>query len=104
MKYILRTAMVCLLTGAVLLPAAAQKTRYWRQSAYEDFEKGTANGVALRSDGRLMLAPRFELFSDPNLAYLWAARADSKGRLYAAGGSNARVVRVEAGKEPAVVF
>jgi len=40
-----------------------------------------------------MPAPRFTSFSDPNLAYLWTLRLDSKGRLYAAGGSDAKVLR-----------
>ena len=86
----LSTAAFCL-----ILPAAAEHTRFWRQTTFEEFEKGTAKGVALRSDGRLVLAPRFAPLADPNTAYLWALRVDSKGRLYAAGGSNARVVRMD---------
>jgi sugar lactone lactonase YvrE len=85
--------LAALLAGIV--PATAEHTRFWRQSTYEEFEKGTPKGVALRSDGRLVLAPKFAPLADPTAAYLWALRADSKGRLYAAGGSNARVVRVD---------
>jgi len=80
-------------------PALAEHTRWWRQTSFEDFDKGTAKGVALRSDGKIFLAPRFAQFADANLAYLLAIRADSKGNLYAAGGSNAKVLRVDpAGK------
>ena len=96
-----RTIQVCLLAAGILfsLTARAEHTRFWRQTDFSDFEKGTAKGVALRSDGKLMPAPRFTQFADPNLAYLWALRMDSKGRLYAAGGSNAKVLRFdEAGK------
>jgi hypothetical protein len=39
----------------------AEHTRSWRQSTYEEFLKGTATGVAVRSDGRLELSPRFKL-------------------------------------------
>ena len=86
-----------ILAGAGLLAtaAAAEKTRFWRQSYHEEFDKGTAKGVALRSDGKLALAPRFAQLADPNSAYLWSLRADSKGVLYAAGGSNAKVVRLD---------
>jgi WD40 repeat protein len=81
------------------VPALAEHTRWWRQSSFEDFEKGTAKGVALRSDGKIFLAPRFAQLADVNLAYLLEIRADSKGNLYAAGGSNAKVLRVDpAGK------
>ena len=85
-----------LVVGALLPAAHAERTRRWRQSTYEEFEKGTPKGVALRSDGKLVLAPRFAPFADPNAAYLRSLRADSKGNLYAAGGSNAKVVRVDA--------
>ncbi len=50
----------------------AEHTRYWREASYEDFEKGTIKGVALRSDGKLVLAPKFTHLADPGLAYLWA--------------------------------
>ncbi|HUJ40411.1 MAG TPA: hypothetical protein VLW54_07685 [Candidatus Acidoferrales bacterium] len=86
------------------LPAAAERMRFWRQTTYEDFEKGTPKGVALRSDGRLVPAPRFTQLADPNLAYLWALAADSHGRVYAAGGSTAKVLQLEAKGEPATVF
>jgi outer membrane protein assembly factor BamB len=86
------------------LPVLAEHTRWWRQSTFEDFDKGTAKGVALRSDGKLFLAPRFVEFADANLAYLLALRADSKGTLYAAGGSNAKVLRLDASGKATTVF
>ncbi|HVN08634.1 MAG TPA: hypothetical protein VMV61_06660 [Patescibacteria group bacterium] len=78
------------------LPAAAERMRFWRQTTYEEFEKGTPKGVALLSDGRLVPAPRFLQLADPNLAYLWALATDSQGRVYAAGGSTAKVLRLDA--------
>jgi len=89
-----------LLTGTVL----AERTRFWRQSNYDEFEKGTAKGVALRSDGKLVLAPRFAAFGDANAAYLWALKVNSKGRLYAAGGSNAKVLRFDEKGAASTVF
>ena len=93
--------------AAVILaavPALAEHTRWWRQTSFEDFEKGTAKGVALRSDGKLFLAPRFAEFADANLAYLFALRTDSKGNLYAAGGSNAKVLRLGASGKATTIF
>jgi hypothetical protein len=86
------------------VPALAEHTRWWRQSSFEEFDKGKANGVALRSDGKLFLAPRFAEFADANLAYLLALRADSKGNLYAAGGSNAKVLRLDSSGKTTTVF
>src|SRR3984957_5432945 len=82
----------------------AEHTRYWRQSSFEEFDKGSAKGVALRSDGKLMLAPRFEPMSDPNSAFLWALRADSKGNVYAGGGSGAKVIRYDSAGKTSTFF
>src|ERR1700731_4591169 len=86
------------------VPVLAEHTRWWRQSSFDEFDKGTAKGVALRSDGMLFLAPRFAQFADANLAYLLALRADSKGNLYAAGGANAKVLRLDASGKTTSVF
>jgi hypothetical protein len=108
-----QTTVVCLMASALLVAviapvvapvvARAEHTRSWRQTEYSEFDKGTAKGVALRSDGKLMPAPKFTSFADPNMAYLWALRMDSRGRLYAAGGSDAKVLRFgDAGKSTTV--
>ena len=89
---------------AVAAPALAEHTRWWRQTTFEEFDKGTAKGVALRSDGKMFLAPRFAEFADANLAYLLQIKADSKGTLYAAGGSNAKVLRIDASGKSTSVF
>jgi len=81
---------------ALSIPAESEHTHFWRQSEYSEFQRGTAKGVAIRSDGSLTPAPRFAPFADPNLAYLWALRLDSHGTLFAAGGSNAKVLRFDA--------
>ncbi len=106
-----RTCAVCVL-GAVALAtvlviartASGEHTRFWRETDYTDFEKGTRKGVALRSDGWLAPAPSFVQFADPNLAYLWQVRLDSHGHLYAAGGSNAKVVRFDDQGKATTVF
>src|SRR6478672_456416 len=85
-------------------PAVAEHTRFWRQSDYDAFQKGTAKGVALRSDGAIVLAPKFTPFGDASLAYLWSLRVDSHGNLYAAGGSNAKIVRFDAAGKATTVF
>ncbi len=97
-------ALLLAITLLCSLPAAAEHTRFWRQSDYDEFTQGTAHGVALRSDGRLVLAPKFAPFGDSNLAYLWALRTDSHGNIFAAGGSNAKVVRFDAAGKTTTVF
>src|SRR6266852_5240015 len=86
------------------LPLLAEHTRRWRQSTYEEFLRGTAHGVAVRSDGRLELAPKFTLLAGADASYLWSVRLDPKGTLYASGGSPAKVFRFGSNGKPAVVF
>jgi outer membrane protein assembly factor BamB len=93
--------LLCFLTSSPLL---AEHTRRWRQSTYDEFLKGTAHGVAVRSDGRLELAPKFTLLADADASYLWSVRLDPKGTLYVAGGSPAKVFRFDSNGKPAVVF
>ncbi|MBI3696671.1 MAG: hypothetical protein HY238_17755, partial [Acidobacteria bacterium] len=86
------------------LPAAAETTRTWEQTRYDEFEKGVAEHIALRSDGKLTLAPRFREIYDAPLAYLWALARDSKGNLYAGGGPGGRVLKITPDGKGAVWF
>lgn len=101
-----RFTLVGLFAVALLCAVAAhaEHTRFWQQSTFDEFDKGTHKGVALRSDGTLMPAPEFKQLADPALAYVWALAADSQGRLYAAGGSDAKVVRLIGDEKPVTVF
>ena len=99
-----RLLLLAMASLAAAAPALSEHTRWWRQSTFEEFDKGTAKGVAVRSDGKLFLAPRFAEFADASLAYLLRIRADSKGNLYAAGGSNAKVLRIDASGKSTSVF
>ncbi|MGB9466681.1 MAG: hypothetical protein WBR10_16355, partial [Candidatus Acidiferrum sp.] len=60
---------LCFLASSVSL-LHAEHTRRWLQTTYEEFLKGTAHGVAVRSDGRLELAPKFTLLADADASYL----------------------------------
>ncbi|HET8925804.1 MAG TPA: hypothetical protein VFN26_22665 [Candidatus Acidoferrum sp.] len=96
--------LLCVLYSLSLPSSLAEHTRRWRQSTYEEFLKGTARGVAVRSDGRLELAPKFALLADADASYLWSVRLDPKGTLYAAGGSPAKVFRFDSNGKPSIVF
>ena len=100
-----------LIIAALALPALvptlsgrAETTRFWRQASYADFDQGTVRGVSLRSDGEIVLAPRYRDVADPNLEYVWAVAEDPQGNLYVGGGSPAKVVRVAPNGEMKVVF
>ncbi len=100
--YFAASLLICALTLGLV--AHAEHTRRWRQSTYDEFLKGTAKGVAVRSDGHLELAPKFTLVADADASYLWSLRTDSTGALYAAGGSPAKVFRFVGNEKPKTVF
>ena len=82
------------------LGMSAVETRAWRQTDFADFEKGSLKRLSLRSDGRLSLAPAVKELLDASVGYLWAVAEDSKGNLYAGGGSttgtSARLFKIDA--------
>ena len=71
----------------VLLPLSAVETQMWEHSEAADFEKGTLRKLSLSSEGRLTPAPVVREIYDPSVSFLWAIARDSKGNLYAGGGS-----------------
>jgi sugar lactone lactonase YvrE len=90
----------------VLLVTAAlgEGTRLWQQSKYDEFEKGTARGIAINSDGSLSLAPEFAaLYTSPS-TYLWDMACDAEGNVYAAGGAPARIYRISPDGKARVIF
>lgn len=87
---IFRTAVLLALSGL----AAAQTTRTWEQSKYEEFAKGTSKGVAIRSDGTLELAPELKALATTPSTYIWSAASNAQGDLFAAAGAPARLYRI----------
>lgn len=84
--------------------ALAEGTRVWKESGYDDFERGTARGVAIRSTGQLELAPAFKsLYTSPS-TFIWGIAADKEGVIYAATGAPARVYRITPDGKSSVIF
>ena len=86
------------------LLALAEGTRTWEQSKFDDLNKGTAQGVALRSAGGLDLAPAFKALSTTPSAYIWAIAADPQGNVYAAAGAPARIYRITPEGQSTTIF
>lgn len=91
----------------LLIPSAlafADGTRTWEQSKFEDLARGTAKGVAIRSDGGLELAPEFKAIITTPSAYIWSIATDRSGNLFAAAGTPARVYRVTPDGKSSTIF
>lgn len=87
-----------LLVASAGVSASAQGTRVWTQSKFEEFEKGTPQGVAIGNDGRLMPGPlAAEVLTTPS-SFVWSVAAGKDGSVYLATGSPASVLRVNPDK------
>jgi hypothetical protein len=96
----LKALSLLLLSSAVW----AEGTQLWQQSKFEEFEKGTSNGVAISSDGNLQLAPSLKsIYTSPS-TYIWQVVSDAQGNAYLAAGSPARVYRVTPDGKASVIF
>src|SRR6266852_5709180 len=95
---------VILSTSALSTFALAEGTRTWEQSKFEELTKGTAKGIALRSEGGLELAPAFKALATTPSTYIWSIASDHGGNIYAAAGSPARVYRITPDGESMAIF
>jgi hypothetical protein len=84
--------------------SAAEGTRTWQQSTFEELSKGTWNGVAIRSTGGLELAPAFKPLVTTPSSYLWAVASSPNGDLFTAAGSPARVYYVTPDGQSTPIF
>ena len=84
----------------------AQSTHLWTQSRFEEFEKGTPQGVAIGSDGHLREGPALnEMLTTPS-TFVWSVAVDKNGTAYLGTGSPATVLRTGAqkGEKPFTLF
>jgi hypothetical protein len=87
----------CVVLSALTLLSSlafAEGTRTWEQSKFDDLTKGTATGIAFRSEGGLELAPAFKSLATTPSTYIWSIASDPAGNIYAAAGAPARVYRI----------
>jgi sugar lactone lactonase YvrE len=89
---------------ALSASAFAEGTHTWEQSRFEELTKGTAKGVALRSEGGIELAPAFKTLATTPSTYIWSIASDSAGNIYAAAGSPARVYRITPDGQSTTIF
>ena len=82
-------AVLVVLGGLVPSGAVAQGTKLWTVSRYDEMERGTTDGVAIRSDGRIEAGPATSLLYATGGNYVWAVVSDAAGNAYVAMGGTA---------------
>src|ERR1700733_9421924 len=91
LSMIRRMLVTVLVAGSGLLPglASAQGTKLWSVGRYDEMEKGSAEGVAIRSDGRLEAGPTTSLLYATGKSYVWSMTSDAAGNGYLGLGGTA---------------
>jgi len=84
--------------------AHAQGTRLWSESKFDELERGTPNGVAVNSDGRLVPGPESKMVATTPSTYVWAVTSDRDGNAIVATGTPATVLRIGADGKPVTLF
>ncbi len=65
------------------MSALAQGTKLWTTDRYDAMEKGSSQGVAIRSDGALEAGPATSQLYATGGSYVWALTTDAEGNAYA---------------------
>lgn len=76
---------ICVAAAACAALAWAGGARSWDHGSQADFQKGKLTRLALRSDGRLSLAPVWQELADSSSSYLWTVAEDARGNVYYGG-------------------
>lgn len=86
-----RIFVTVLMVAGGLLPrlACAQGTKLWSVGRYDEMEKGSTDGVAIRSDGRLEAGPASSLLYATGKSYVWSMATDAAGNGYLGLGGTA---------------
>ena len=92
------------ITLALIGLAVAEGTRQWKETGYEEFERGSTRGVAIRSTGQLELAPAFKVLTTTPSTFIWRIVSAGDGSVYAATGAPARVYRITPDGKSSVIF
>jgi sugar lactone lactonase YvrE len=100
----MKTILSALLVFAFAASALAEGTRQWKETGYDDFERGAARGVAIRSSGQLELAPAFKTIYTSPSTFIWHITSDRDGTVYAATGAPARVYRITPDGKASIIF
>ncbi len=99
---------VGLLLAGGTAKGVAQGTKLWSVGRYDEMQRGTADGVAIRSDGRLEPGAATSQLYAAGAGYVWSVAAGADGAAYVGvGGStngSAAVMRVGADGKAEKVF
>lgn len=94
-------ALVIFLSVTVILASTPIIRKY---TNYSDFIRGEIDGLIVRDNGQLMLAPESKLLINSGEPFLWSMIVDSKGRIFAGSGNDGKIYQVTGTEAGQVYF
>lgn len=89
-----RTFLASLVILACAALVLAGGTVFWTVNKLTDIEHGDAINVSVAGEGRVTLAPQYDLVYDTHEAYIWSMAADTKGTIYLGTGHDGKIFKV----------
>jgi hypothetical protein len=77
------------------LAAFAVTPRFWEYFSQEELLEGTLTRVSLTWDGKLLLAPSYDLYYDTEQPFIFSMVRDKSGNLYLGTGHSGKVFKVD---------
>jgi hypothetical protein len=77
------------------MAALAVTPQFWEDFTQEDLLKGSLDHVSLTPDGKLSLAPAYDLVYDTGQPYIFSMVRDRAGNLYVGTGDEGKVFKVD---------
>ncbi|MDH7602995.1 MAG: SpoIVB peptidase S55 domain-containing protein [Armatimonadota bacterium] len=81
-----------------------RQPKVWTQRTQSDFAKGRGFGVAVSSDGGLVLVPRMRKLVETAEQYVWCAVPGKDGSVYVGTGDSGKVYRVDKSGRAEVLY
>jgi len=95
MRKMILVPMTIVACAGVALAVPVEK---WVQTTRSDFENGEAKGTAILAVGQIVLAPELKPLLEKPVSHIWALAVDSKGTVYAATGTEPKLLRLRGDK------
>ena len=90
-----RVVLVAAALFALSLSLLAVTPQFWENFTQDDLLKGTLTRVSLSSDGKLFLAPAYDVVFDTTQPYIFSMVRDKAGNIYVGTGHEGRVYRID---------
>jgi hypothetical protein len=89
---------------AFAVAALAVTPQFWENFSQQDLLKGDLKNVSLTSEGRLFLAPAYDLVYDTGQPYIFSMVRDKAGNLYVGTGDSGKVFKIDPQGKGSVYF